>query len=227
MQTNDIMYNIMLHSDSISLQNLVVNKIAKSIFYNPHFWKELFIQRHISTTIYTFEELERYEKCQSIVKNIILLANQQSIFMSFDDENIIQYLPSEMINEIKTSIDEDEIIDQVPTAILKQLSIDQVNNIKYYNQYVYFSFIDDYDHYRPQVAYSLSTHDEVIDVIVPYDVQTILTKLVFSFPTIDVHDGDFTYLPTILTKYCDVQRKSLRPVIQKRIKFWKSKQWFL
>lgn len=76
MNTPDIMYNVMLNTDSRNIQTLAVtNKSAKLIYDNSHFWKDLFKYRDIPiSSVPSFDEFERYEKCYHIAKNILTLA---------------------------------------------------------------------------------------------------------------------------------------------------------
>src|SRR5687768_6699531 len=110
MHTRDIMYNVMLNTDSFNIKNLAsTNKEAKLIYNDKHFWKELFEYRDIPILNLSrsfrsdprgssFEEMERYEKTYHIAKNILALVNNKyGIGMTFDNKKIIEYLPENMI----------------------------------------------------------------------------------------------------------------------------------
>lgn len=118
----DILYNILLQLNSSGIENLrLLNKDTIRICESKQFWIEKFKLENIPmVNELNFEEYQRYEKCESIVKNIMILMNKSTMelgIMAFDNENILQYLPIKLINEIKAYIKELEI--DVPTEILK------------------------------------------------------------------------------------------------------------
>jgi hypothetical protein len=119
----DILYNILLQLNSSGIENLrLLNKDTIRICESKQFWIEKFKLENIPmVNELNFEEYQRYEKCESIVKNIILMnkSTMELGIMAFDNENILQYLPIKLINEIKTDIKEQENVEDVPTEILK------------------------------------------------------------------------------------------------------------
>ena len=221
--------------DSMNLQKLIVNKSALKIYNDKQFWIDLFNYHNIPILVANFDEYERYEKCYSIVKNILLLSelesrkdkySRQLIALEFENENIMPYLPPNLINEIKEYIIENEIED-VPLEILKQLNMPIAGLDIEYKQSIYFTFYNDYNQYNPSISYTLDTDDVLIEVNASCNIQEYMTKLLYVFPDINITDGDFTYLPKILCDFYNQDLSLLREVIQFRCKFWQRKQWYL
>jgi hypothetical protein len=231
----DVLYNILLQSNSFNLQKLcLVNKDTVSICNDKQFWIDKFKGIPMVNEL-NFDEYQRYEKCQSIVKNVrqlMKLENPTDKYqigvIEFKNENILQYLPIQLIDVIKKDIIYNELLDEVPFEIAKQLNINSKNQEIYYLQSFFFSLYDDNKQYNPSISYTLFTEDEVISTDIYTDIEEILVKLLYVFPEHDLHDSDnITYLPNILYKYKVETLKNLRLIIQSRHKYWLNKQWFL
>lgn len=232
----DVLYNILLQLDSLGIGNLrLLNKDTIRICESKQFWIEKFKLENIPmVNELNFEEYQRYEKCESIVKNIMILMKKSTMelgIMTFNNENILQYLPTALINEIKTDIKEQEILEDVPTEILKILNMDNGSDSDY-SQTIYFSLYYDADDIilKPSISYDLVVGGDVLTESESFFeikyLEQILTNMLYIFPSKDFHDSsNATYLPTI----CEIGKKipKYRESLQQRYKFWKSKQWFI
>ena len=196
----------MLHSNSFTLENLsLVNKNTFSIFNNKHFW----IEKSKTHKILNINELQRYEKCQSIAKNIITLLKKEKQLdkfysdacIEFKQENILQYLPEDIMDQFKN---------------IKMVNVQQLLWIIY-------------DDFNPQLEHTLYIDNDEIEVSVNITINQLydlLLTILYVFPKIDITDTDYeiTYLPKILNH--EITLTSREEAIF-RYKYWEKKQWFL
>ncbi len=199
MKMKDIFYNIMLHSNSFTLENLsLVNKNTFSIFNDKHFWTE----KSKTHKILNINELQRYEKCQSIAKNIIPLLKKENAqaCVEFKKENILQYLPKKIM--------------------------DQFKNIMIYDEQLLWIIYDDFN---PHLEYILYIDNDEIEVSIDITINQLydlLLTILYVFPNINITDTDYeiTYLPKILNR--EITLTSREEAIY-RYKYWEKKQWYL
>jgi hypothetical protein len=199
----------MLHSDSFTLKNLLINKDTLNIFYDKYFWSEKC--RKIPIQKLNINELQRYEKCELIAKNIIPLFRLEKekqnkyaeISIEFKNDNIFDYLPEKLRNVNK----------EYKSSILG------INDI----QLLWIT----YDDFAPHLSYTLFNGDEEMEVGINITIEQLyklLVTILYFFPKIDITDNDYeiTYLPKILYE-CDENRDDAKL----RYNYWKSKQWFI
>lgn len=212
---NDLFYNIMLHSNSFTLGNLsLVNKNTFSIFNNKHFWAEK--SQH---KILNINELQRYEKCQSIAKNIIPLLKKEKQLdkfyshacIEFKKENILQYLHENILVDIN--------------KFMMSNYLEELKNMVNYEQLLWII----YDDVNPQIEYTLYIDNDEIEISVDITINQLydlILTILYIFPKIDITDTDYeiTYLPKILNH--EISLLSREEAIY-RYKYWEKKQWFL
>jgi hypothetical protein len=157
------------------------------------------------------------------------ISPNEILVINFEDENILQYLPYELIDKIKQNIIDDDILDELPSEIALQLNLNNNTTIEY-TQALYFSLYDDDNKYHPSISYILTIdgYYEVIDADIYLDIKDILIKLLFVYPSLDFYDSNnYYYLPTILYDFKGNKLNQYTKIIQSRYKYWQSKQWFL
>jgi hypothetical protein len=231
----DIFYNILLHVNSVDFKNITsINNDTRKIVKSKQFWIDKFNMNRIPIIDEpNFEEFQRYEKCQSIVNGVITLMERDShlgdlAIMSFNQENIIQYLPVEMIDDMKEYINEDEdILNEIPSSVLKELDYTENTNIKLYKQTLFFSLSYDDNKLQPNISYSLLVDKDHLleaDTFCSLDfIKKLLTDMIYIFPYIKLKDSnDISYLPDII-----YDKYYLNDTSQIRDKYWRNKQWYL
>lgn len=231
----DIFYNILLHVNSVDFKNVIsINNDTRKIVKSKQFWIDKFNMNRIPIIDEpNFEEFERYEKCQSIVNGVITLMERDShlgdlAIMSFNQENIIQYLPVGMIDDMKEYINEDEdVLNEIPSSVLKELDYTENTNIKSYKQTLYFSLSYDDNKLQPNISYSLLVDKDHLleaDTFCSLDfIKKLLTDMIYIFPYIKLLDSNnISYLPDII-----YDKYYLNDTSQIRDKYWRNKQWYL
>ncbi len=234
---HDVLYNIMLHSDSHTIKNLyLTNQMAKTIGNDKQFWVDKFKQLNILSTP-NLNELERYEKTKSIGKNIIVLMKLENekyvnLRIDFEQNDILPYLPVKFIDEIKKEVDDDELKDELPSIIYNYLYGGSKKVVESdYSHIIYIGLFDDEDNYNININYVLYTEYEIVNTTIYMDEDQIidfLTRIMYAFPSSNVKYTDsIDYTPNILFDFKESALPTLRKSIQFRYKYWKSKQWFL
>jgi hypothetical protein len=227
----DALYNILLHVNSIDFKNVTsINNDTRKIVKSKQFWIDKFNTNKIPIIYYTdFQAFQRYEKCQSIVNGVIVLMERdpgEMGIMAFNSENIIQYLPDDMVNDMKECINENDISPLIPSSILEQLDYTENTNIKLYKQTLFFSLSYDTNP-QPNVSYNLTVdRDELLEAVQFCDIKSfkkLLTDMIYIFPYKKLIDSDnISYLPDIIyDKYYLNDTSQIRDI------YWRNKQWYL
>lgn len=233
----DAFYNILLHVNSIDFKNVTsINTDTRKIIKTKQFWNDKFNLKQIPIRYEpNFSKFERYEKCQSIANGVMTLMERDSHLcelgefgiMIFNQENMIQYLPEKMINDMKEYINEDEdVLNDIPSSILEELGYVGNNNLKPYKQVLYFSLSYDGTS-QPNISYNLSVNREYIlqtDTFCSLQfLKKSLTDMIYLFPHIKLKDtNDVSYLPDII-----YEEYYQNDTSRYREKYWKNKQWYL
>lgn len=170
----DIIYELMIHTESKYICDLILNKQCLLLYHNKYLWINKF--NNIPSTNYNHREYRRYENCHRRIASII--KHEDEILMQFKHEDILKQFPNFLI-QFKNYVSQSPI--PVPLSILNILSLTRPI-CNQYHQYISIK--------NKTLWYDLSTIDGIYGVQIECDIEITLTKLAFLYPNVDIMNYD-------------------------------------